>query len=112
TASCFSMRYRPLIIVPGGVGNTLLQRTQFRSVGGLATPQAGLLQMMTLPASPAVSSSLGWVQPHSMQQMALGSIPAPQAGHLLPPPPEVGMFGNWNSLDEAPALLPLAAPTG
>jgi hypothetical protein len=55
-----------------------------------------------------------------MQEMALGSMLAPQAGHLLPPPaPAAGMLGSWNSIDEAdaaPAWLPAvparaAAPT-
>jgi hypothetical protein len=49
-----------------------------------------------------------------MQQTALGSMPAPQAGHLLPPAaPAAGMLGSWNSIDDAAAApaAPLAAPT-
>src|SRR5262245_40279197 len=99
-------------MVPGGVGSTLPQRTQLRSLGGLATPHIGWLQMITSPVPASSSSAEGCVQPQSMQQIALGSIAAPQAGHLPPPEPDAGIFGSWNSPDEGgpPAWLPPVPP--
>jgi hypothetical protein len=73
-------------MVPGAVGNGVLQRTQLRSPGGLATPHAGFVQMFG-------ASSDSWLvsdcsrKPQSMQAMAPGSKVLPQAGQVVGAPP-------------------------
>src|SRR5262245_40009294 len=94
-------------MVPGGVGKTLSQRIQLRWLAGLAAMQAGLLQTMTSPPPAGSSSALAGIQPQSMQEIAVGSMAAPQAGHLLPPAaPLGGMLGSWNSPEDGPAPPP------
>src|SRR5947209_943786 len=73
-------------MVPGAVGRGVLQRTQLRSPGGLATPHAGLVQMFG-------ASSVSWPvsdcnrKPQSMHAMAPGSSVLPHAGQVVGVPP-------------------------
>src|ERR1051326_4257368 len=76
--------------VPGAVGSGLPQRWQVRSPGGLATPQASLMQRLggpsaTAPISPVIR------KPQSMQAMAPSSSGDLQAGQTFLAPGAVAV---------------------
>src|SRR5271170_7311661 len=73
-------------MVPGDVGSGVLQRTQLRSPGGLATPHAGFVQMFGA-SSDSWAPSCWSKKPQSMHAMAPGNSALPQAGHALDVPP-------------------------
>src|SRR5437588_1398121 len=80
-------------MVPAATGNGVLQRTQLRSPGGLATPHAGLVHMLGGVSGSAVLLSPWSRKPQSMQAMAPSSSLEPQDGHTVAPGPEGGMDG-------------------
>src|SRR4051794_18639558 len=72
-------------MVPAATGRGVLQRTQFRSPGGLATPHAGLLHMLGGVSGSAVLLSPWSKKPQSMQAMAPSRSLAPHCGQAVAP---------------------------
>src|SRR5262245_35758957 len=68
-------------MVPAATGSGVLQRTQLRSPGGLATPQAGLVHMLGGVSGSAVLLSPWSRKPQSMQAMAPSRSLALPCGH-------------------------------
>src|SRR5437660_3366995 len=105
-------------MVPAATGSGVLQRTQLRSPGGLATPQAGLVHMLGGVSGSAVLLSPWSRKPQSMQAMAPSRSLEPQDGQTLAPVPGAaaepggGIDGKLMEPMLAGCLLPLAAPTG
>src|SRR4051794_16239650 len=106
-------------MVPAATGRGVLQRTQLRSPGGLATPHAGLVHMLGGVSGSAVLLSPWSRKPQSMQAMAPSSSLAPHEGHVVAPGPGAGGMGGkliepkldgW--LGGGLLALLLAAPTG
>src|SRR5436190_10290 len=104
------------------MGSGVVQRTQFFSPGGLATPQAGLGQRIG-GASDSWAVSPAWIRkPQSMQATAPGSRSEPQAGHLVGAAAGCCALGGGGAAalgggaaagrGTEPEAAPAAAPTG
>src|SRR5436309_1439561 len=77
-------------MVPAATGSGVLQRTQLRSPGGLATPQAGLVHMLGGVSGSAVLLSPWSRKPQSMQEMAPSRSLEPQEGQTVALGPGAG----------------------
>ena len=83
-------------MVPAAVGRGLPQRWQLRSPGGLATPQAGLVQRLGGPSGSETEPSPCSRKPQSMQAIAPAKRTEPHDGQFWPdagPLPRGGTAG-------------------
>src|SRR5262245_51883735 len=78
-------------MVPAATGSGVLQRTQLRSPGGLATPHAGLLHMLGGVSGSVVLLSPWSKKPQSMQAMAPSRSLVPQDGQMVGVAPATGI---------------------